>query len=118
MPVAGRHPAYTTRIAMNKHKPWLAPLLSVLILLLGLAAWHIASRQTAAAVVVDPEYAALVGGAAATGGESAFPGPGEVGAKLWEHIKDPIIVAGVSCRVFANQLVELGKRLPQDVGEN
>ena len=89
---------------MHKQKPWLAPLLSVLILLIGLAAWHLATRQKESAVIVDPEYAALVGGAAATGAKSAFPGPADVGAKLWEHIKDPFYDRGTNDKGIGIQI--------------
>lgn len=89
---------------MNKHKPWLAPLLSVLLLLVALGAWHLATRSKEAAVTVDPEYAALVGGAAATGGKTAFPGPAEVGAKLWEHAKDPFYDRGTNDKGIGIQL--------------
>ncbi|MFT3734954.1 MAG: nitrate ABC transporter permease [Rhodocyclaceae bacterium] len=89
---------------MSKHKPWLAPFLSVLILLLGLAAWHLATRPKEAAIIVDPEYAALVGGAAATGAKSSFPGPADVGAKLWSHIKDPFYDRGTNDKGLGIQL--------------
>ncbi|PLK49100.1 nitrate ABC transporter permease [Uliginosibacterium sp. TH139] len=89
---------------MTKQKPWLAPLLSLLILLLTLAAWHLATRPKEAAVIVDPEYAALVGGAAATGSKSAFPGPGEVGAKIWSHIKDPFYDKGTNDKGLGIQI--------------
>jgi len=52
---------------VKTHPPWLAPLLSVLILLVFLGVWHLATQQQEAEVKVDPEYAALVGAAAATG---------------------------------------------------
>ncbi|NSL53791.1 nitrate ABC transporter permease [Uliginosibacterium aquaticum] len=89
---------------MTKQKPWLAPLLSLLILLLTLAAWHLATRPKEAAVIVDPEYAALVGGAAATGAKSAFPGPGEVGAKIWSHLKDPFYDKGTNDKGLGIQI--------------
>ncbi|MDO6388141.1 nitrate ABC transporter permease [Uliginosibacterium sp. 31-12] len=89
---------------MTKQKPWLAPLLSLLILLLTLAAWHLATRPKEAAVIVDPEYAALVGGAAATGSKSAFPGPGEVGAKIWSHLKDPFYDKGTNDKGLGIQI--------------
>ncbi|MEC5385202.1 nitrate ABC transporter permease [Uliginosibacterium sp. H3] len=89
---------------MNKTKPWLAPLLSLLILLVALSAWHLATRPKEAAVIVDPEYAALVGGAAATGAKSAFPGPADVGAKLWEHIKDPFYDRGTNDKGLGIQI--------------
>ena len=68
---------------------WGAPLLSLLILLVFLAIWHAATRQEAGRQVVDAEYAKLVGAEAATGQKSAFPSPGDVGRKLWEHVTNP-----------------------------
>ena len=42
---------------------------------------------------MDPEYAKLMG-ATATQGKSAMPGPLDVGAKLWEHLKQPFYDKG------------------------
>ena len=60
--------------------------------------------KSAGEVVVDPEYAALIGAAAATGGQSAMPGPGDVGAKLWEHISDPFYDRGTNDKGIGIQL--------------
>jgi nitrate/nitrite transport system permease protein len=91
---------------MRKHPSWLAPLLSLLILLLGLAVWQVATRSSPAAgeAVVDPEYAALVGAAASTGKKSAFPSPGEVGAKLWSHLQDPFYDRGTNDKGIGIQI--------------
>ena len=90
---------------MNRHKPWLAPLLSLLLLILALGVWQLATQSSGTAeLTVDPEYAALVGGAAATGQKSAFPGPGEVGAKLWEHIQDPFYDRGTNDKGIGIQI--------------
>ncbi|KAF7599580.1 MAG: nitrate ABC transporter, permease protein [Candidatus Dactylopiibacterium carminicum] len=90
---------------MNKPKPWLAPLLSLLLLLLGLAVWHLATHAgESGELAVDPEYAALVGAAATTGQKSSFPGPGEVGAKLWEHLKDPFYDRGTNDKGIGIQI--------------
>jgi nitrate/nitrite transport system permease protein len=45
---------------------------------------------------LDPEYAALVGQAAATGGQTPFPRPSEIGARLWELLRDPFYVRGTN----------------------
>ena len=76
---------------MNASRPWLAPFLSLLFLAVFVGLWHLATMKTEREVVVDPEYAALIGAAAATGGQSAMPGPGDVGSKLIEHITDPVV---------------------------
>jgi nitrate/nitrite transport system permease protein len=89
---------------MKTHKPWLPPLLSVLFLAVFLVAWQIATAPKQATVKVDDEYAKLVGAAAATGAKSAVPGPGAVGAKLWEHIKDPFYDRGTNDKGIGIQL--------------
>jgi len=68
---------------------WRAVLLSIVVLLLFLALWHGATLQRAGEQTVDPEYAKLVGAAAATGQKSALPGPREVAVKLWSHVNNP-----------------------------
>ena len=83
---------------------WGAPLLSIAVLLAFLAVWHAATRPEAGAQVVDPEYARLVGSAAAAGQKSAFPTPGEVGRKLWEHVTDPFYDKGPNDKGIGIQL--------------
>ena len=39
---------------------------------------------------VAPQPQRLMG-ATATQGKSAMPGPAEVGAKVWQHLKDPFL---------------------------
>jgi nitrate/nitrite transport system permease protein len=89
---------------MKPSRRWLAPLLSVLILLVFLGAWHLATVQEVAQVQVDPEYAALVGTAAATGQKSAMPGPAEVGAKIWQHIREPFYDRGTNDKGIGIQI--------------
>ncbi len=83
---------------------WGAPLLSVVILLAFLAIWHAATRQELGSQVVDAEYAKLVGAEAATGQKSAFPAPGDVGRKLWEHVTDPFYDKGPNDKGIGTQL--------------
>ncbi|MDO9596981.1 MAG: nitrate ABC transporter permease [Azoarcus sp.] len=89
---------------MKPSRPWLAPLLSAIFFALFVGIWHLATLPTSAAVQVDPEYAALVGQAAATGTKSAMPTPGEVGAKLWEHFRDPFYDKGTNDKGIGTQL--------------
>jgi len=89
---------------MKAARPWLAPLLSAIFFLLFIGIWQLATRPTVAAVQVDPEYAALVGQAAATGAKSAMPTPGEVGAKLWAHVTDPFYDHGTNDKGIGTQL--------------
>src|ERR1700721_2768257 len=50
--------------------------------------WHIATRGAGPVTSMNPEYSKLMG-LTATQGKSAMPGPLDVGAKLWEHLKRP-----------------------------
>jgi nitrate/nitrite transport system permease protein len=92
---------------MTRNKPWLAPLLSALFFALFVGVWYLATSTTAAPVAgpaVDPEYAALLGAEAATGGQSAMPGPGEVAAKIWEHVMDPFYDRGTNDKGLGIQI--------------
>lgn len=90
---------------MKPANPWAAPVLSVLFFLVFIGTWHLATRQAVGQVVVDPEYAALVGAAAATGSKSAMPGPLEVGAQIWEHLRDPFYDRGTNDKGIGTQLI-------------
>ena len=70
-----------------------AGLVSLLILGAFLGVWHIATSGSGAVANMDPEYAKLMG-ITATQGKSAMPGPAEVGAKIWQHLKDPFYDKG------------------------
>ena len=80
-----------------------ASVLSFVILALFLAAWHIATRQTGAVATMDPEYAKLMG-LTATTGKSAMPGPFDVAAKIWEHLKNPFYDRGPNDKGLGIQL--------------
>ena len=77
--------------------------LSVAVLVAFVLVWSIGTRATGGAADLDPEYAALMG-AQVTQGASAMPGPGEVAAKLWSHIKDPFYDAGPNDKGIGIQL--------------
>ena len=78
--------------------------LSVLILVVVLLAWHIATIPTTGSQVVDEEYAKLVGAQAATGQKSAFPTPLDVGKKLVEQLSDPFYDRGPNDKGIGIQL--------------
>jgi nitrate/nitrite transport system permease protein len=80
-----------------------ASLVSVLLLGLFLGAWHLATQGAGAVQQMDPEYAKLMG-ATATQGKSAMPGPIEVGAKIWDHLKDPFYDRGTNDKGIGIQL--------------
>ncbi|HSD99942.1 MAG TPA: nitrate ABC transporter permease [Burkholderiales bacterium] len=83
---------------------WGAPALSVVLFVLFIGAWHAATLPTSGQQTVDPEYAKLVGAAAATGQKTAFPSPREVGAKIWQHLKEPFYDRGPNDKGVGIQL--------------
>ncbi|TDR88987.1 nitrate ABC transporter permease [Enterovirga rhinocerotis] len=80
-----------------------APLVSLLLLLVLLAAWHIAVSGGGSAQEMDPEYAKLMG-QTATAGKSAMPGPIDVAKTIWGHLKDPFYVKGANDKGIGIQL--------------
>ena len=80
-----------------------AGLVSLLLLGLFLAVWHIGTAGSGPAVKMDPEYAKLMG-VTATQGKSAMPGPAEVGSKIWQHLKDPFYDRGTNDKGIGIQL--------------
>ncbi len=80
-----------------------ASAVSLLLLVMFLLAWHLAVSGVGTAQKIDPEYAKLMG-AAATQGKSAMPGPLDVGAKLWEHLRDPFYDRGTNDKGVGIQL--------------
>ena len=80
-----------------------AAIVSVVLLATFLAAWHLATRGTGAVANMSPEYAKLMG-LTATQGKSAMPGPLDVGAKLWEHLKRPFYDNGPNDKGLGIQL--------------
>jgi len=76
---------------------WQSALLSALLLALCLGVWELSgSAGSGGAAQVDPEYAALVGQAAQSGGQTPFPKPSEIGARLWQLLRDPFYVRGTN----------------------
>src|SRR6188472_359742 len=80
-----------------------AGLVSVLIFAAFILTWHLATRGSGAVQQMDPEYAKLMG-LTATAGKSAMPGPLDVGAKLWEHLKQPFYDKGPNDKGLGIQL--------------
>jgi nitrate/nitrite transport system permease protein len=76
---------------------WRAALLSAGLLALFLGAWEVALLPTAATgPAVDPEYAALIGAAAAQGGQTAMPAPSAIAVRLVALLADPFYVRGTN----------------------
>lgn len=81
-----------------------AALISVLLFLLAIGAWHVATlpKEKAAQSGVDAEYAALMGaGAQKSGG---FPPPSEVGKAFVHYLSDPFYDRGPNDKGIAIQL--------------
>src|SRR5260370_9623635 len=94
-------------------------LLSLLIFAGIVVFWQIATQPTAGTgAAVDPEYAKLVGAAAASGSKSAMPTPADIGATIFKHLRDPFFVRGRNDKRIGIQLahslgpVLLGFALP------
>ncbi|HEV7408181.1 MAG TPA: nitrate ABC transporter, permease protein, partial [Bradyrhizobium sp.] len=80
-----------------------AAIVSILLFLAFVGAWHIATRGTGTVATMTPEYAKLMG-LTATQGKSAMPGPLDVGAKLWEHLRRPFYDNGPNDKGLGIQL--------------
>ena len=80
---------------MNRQvSAWRAALLALAIFAGFIAVWEALATSGAGTAAVDPEYAALVGQAAATGGQTPFPRPTDIAVRLWELVRDPFYVRG------------------------
>ena len=80
-----------------------AAFVSLALLAVVLGVWHIDTSGTGPAVPMGPEYARLMG-AAVREGRSAMPSPAEVGAKIWQHLKDPFYDRGTNDKGIGIQL--------------
>jgi nitrate/nitrite transport system permease protein len=78
-------------------------LVSLLVLIAFLGAWHLATSGTGTVQEMDPEYAKLLG-KSATQGTSAMPGPLQVGASLWKHLSNPFYDNGPNDKGVGIQL--------------
>ena len=73
----------------------------VFVVFIGL--WHVATRGTTNVAAMSPEYARLMG-QTATQGKSAMPGPLDVGTRLWEHLRRPFYDNGPNDKGLGIQL--------------
>ncbi|TGD99286.1 nitrate ABC transporter permease [Methylobacterium nonmethylotrophicum] len=80
-----------------------AAILSVGFLAAFLLVWQVATHGVGRTEAMDPDYAALMGQTATTG-KSAMPGPAEVGATIWRHLKDPFYDRGPNDKGIGIQL--------------
>jgi nitrate/nitrite transport system permease protein len=82
-----------------------AAVLTLLIFAALVLAWQVATQPVAGpGAAVDPEYAKLVGAAAAGGSKSAMPTPLDIGATLWKHLADPFYIRGSNDKGIGIQL--------------
>ena len=90
-----------------------AGLLSLLIFMAIVGIWQIATMPMASTgPAMDPEYAKLVGAAAATGAKSSMPTPADIGATIWHHLLDPFYIRGSNDKGIGIQLAySLGRVL-------
>src|SRR5439155_291707 len=66
-----------------------AAVVSIVIFVSYIPAWHLATRGTGTAANMSPEHAKLMG-LTATHGKSAMPEPPDVATKLWEHLRQQL----------------------------
>jgi nitrate/nitrite transport system permease protein len=88
---------------MNPSIAMRASVVSVAIFVAFMLAWHVATQGSGPVAQMDPEYAKLMG-KTATQGTSAMPGPLDVVAKLWEHLKQPFYDRGPNDKGVGIQL--------------
>ena len=81
-----------------------AAVLSLAILVLFLLLWHVATQGVGARQQLDPEYAKLMG-LTATQGKSPMPGPLDVGAALYQHLRAPFYDRGPNDKGIGLQLL-------------
>ena len=88
-------------------------ILSLLIFGAIVLVWQVATQPVAGTgPALDPEYAKLVGAAAATGQKSAMPTPADIGATIWKQLQDPFYVRGSNDKGIGIQLAySLGRVL-------
>jgi nitrate/nitrite transport system permease protein len=80
-----------------------AGIVSLTILLVFGLAWHIGVSGSGPTQQMDPEYAKLMGQSAVQG-KSAMPGPLDVMAKIWSHLKEPFYDRGPNDKGIGIQL--------------
>jgi nitrate/nitrite transport system permease protein len=72
-------------------------ILSAALLAAFLGAWQLLTMPASGGGgAVDPEYARLVGAAAAAGGQTPMPSPVDVAKVVWRHLSDPFYVRGTN----------------------
>jgi nitrate/nitrite transport system permease protein len=80
-----------------------AAVVSIALFAVFVVLWQIGTNSLGPVAQMDPEYAKLMG-ATATSGKSAMPGPFDVAAKVWEHLKRPFYDNGPNDKGLGIQL--------------
>src|SRR6201998_1423771 len=80
-----------------------ASIVSIVLFVVFMGIWQIATRGNGPVANMSPEYARLMG-VTATQGKSVLPGPLDVGAKMWEHRKRPFYDNGPNDKGLGIQL--------------
>ena len=80
-----------------------AAVVSIALFAVFILLWQIGTGGSGSVAPMDPEYAKLMG-ATATTGKSAMPGPLDVGAKIWEHLRRPFYDNGPNDKGLGIQL--------------
>jgi nitrate/nitrite transport system permease protein len=80
-----------------------AAVISIALFAVFVVLWQIGTSGSGSVAQMDPEYAKLMG-ATATSGKSAMPGPFDVAAKVWEHLKRPFYDNGPNDKGLGIQL--------------
>lgn len=89
-----------------------AAAISLLLFAAFIGVWHVLTLPQKSVQKVDDAYARLVGAHAAAGQKSAFPTPAEVGAKIFQHLRDPFFDRGANDKGIGIQLLySLGRVL-------
>jgi nitrate/nitrite transport system permease protein len=83
--------------------PLRAALVSLILFVVFVAVWHLATLPKGDAAAMSPEYAKLMG-ATATQGKSAMPTPLDVGTAIVSHLADPFFDRGPNTKGIGIQL--------------
>ncbi len=81
-----------------------AAVISVLLGVVLVFAWYVATLPKSGGAAVNPEYAKLMGGGGAAQSTSAMPGPAQIGKMLLTHLSDPFYDRGSNDKGIGIQL--------------
>ena len=80
-------------------------ILLLVILLVAIGGWQLATIPSpASGPAIDPEYAKLIGAAAAQGQKTPMPRPSDIAVRAWQLLRDPFYVRGPNDQGIGIQL--------------